>query len=309
MRSLALAATLAAALLAGGPAGPAGAQTPEPTARLRAVLPADVAERVLARISAARARQLPTAALENRALKFAAKGVAPADIERAVAEQAERMVQAREAIARGRGRAEGAEIEAGAEAMRLGLRDAQVSALAREAPSGRSLAVPLYVVGSLIDRGLTAESALERVQQRLLSRASDVELERLPAEMPPQADAPGQARRAEAGQAGADAARPEAAGQGAARGGGRGAAPGGGRGTAGPPGQSGGGPPGRGVGQGGPQGGGKPTTGKPAGTPGGGRPPGAGGKPAGTPAGPPASVPSAGAGKEKGKKPPKPDKP
>ncbi len=47
------------------------AQTPaeDPSARLRQVLPADVAARVRARIADARARDLPAAALENRALK------------------------------------------------------------------------------------------------------------------------------------------------------------------------------------------------------------------------------------------------
>ena len=60
------------------------AQTParDPSARLKEVLPADVAQRVLARIAEARARQLPAEALENRALKFAAKGVDPNSIER-----------------------------------------------------------------------------------------------------------------------------------------------------------------------------------------------------------------------------------
>src|ERR1044072_9803969 len=93
------------------------AQTPakDPSARLRGVLPPDVAERVLARIADARARQLPAEALENRALKFAAKGVAPADIERSVSEQVERMDIARSALVAGRGSAPGAdEIEAGA---------------------------------------------------------------------------------------------------------------------------------------------------------------------------------------------------
>ena len=47
------------------------AQTParDPSARLKEVLPADVAQRVLARIAEARAHQLPAEALENRALK------------------------------------------------------------------------------------------------------------------------------------------------------------------------------------------------------------------------------------------------
>ena len=64
----------------------AGAQVParDPSARLREVLPPDVATRVLARIADARAHQLPADALENRALKFAAKGVDPRSIERSV---------------------------------------------------------------------------------------------------------------------------------------------------------------------------------------------------------------------------------
>jgi hypothetical protein len=80
------------------------AQTParDPSARLREVLPADVAQRVLARIADARARQLPAEALENRALKFAAKGVDPTNIERSVNEQAVRMETARAALASGR---------------------------------------------------------------------------------------------------------------------------------------------------------------------------------------------------------------
>ncbi|HEU4749321.1 MAG TPA: hypothetical protein VFS56_12530, partial [Gemmatimonadaceae bacterium] len=59
----------------------------DPATRLREVLPPEVAQRVLARIADARAGHLPAEALENRALKFAAKGVAPLDIERSVNEQ------------------------------------------------------------------------------------------------------------------------------------------------------------------------------------------------------------------------------
>src|SRR5688500_199558 len=134
----------------------ASGQTPaaDPSARLREVLPGDVAERVLARIAEARARQLPAEALENRALKFAAKGVPALDIERSLAEQAERLGAARNALAAGRGAVpHGDEIEAGAEAMRKGVDGAEVSRLARTAPKGRSLAIPLFVIGSLTDRG------------------------------------------------------------------------------------------------------------------------------------------------------------
>src|SRR3954466_15285589 len=77
------------------------AQTPakDPSSRLREVLPADVAQRVLAKIAEARAQQLPAEALENRALKFAAKGVDPRSIELSVNDQAARMQLARITLA------------------------------------------------------------------------------------------------------------------------------------------------------------------------------------------------------------------
>jgi len=166
------------------------AQTParDPSARLKQVLPADVAQRVLARIAEARARQLPAEALENRALKFAAKGVDPKDIERSVNEQASRMETARAALGSGRTtNPAGDEIEAGAEAIRKGVDELSVSLLARSAPAGRSLAVPLFVIGSLTDRGLSSSDALQRVLARLNARATDADLERMPGELPPQA--------------------------------------------------------------------------------------------------------------------------
>ena len=189
-----LTALVAAAALQ---AGPLLAQTParDPSALLREVLPADVAERVLAKIAEARSHQLPAAALEQRALKFAARGVDPADIERSVAEQAARMQEARNALEKPRGRSTtDDEIEAGAEALRKGVDGAQVSALAQSSPSGRSLTVPLYVIGSLIDRGLPSDEALQRVKDRIEARATDADIEGMPAELPPQAAA-GQAHR------------------------------------------------------------------------------------------------------------------
>lgn len=169
---------LTVALMA-GVAGVVGAQVPanDPSARLREVLPADVADRVLARIAAARAVQLPAAALEQRALKFAAKGVDPADIEKSVNEQADRMATARGLLDAKGHEASGDEIEAGAEALRQGVDGKAVSALAQQAPSGRSLAVPLYVLGSLVNRGLPSDDALSRVSERLTAGASDADIQ------------------------------------------------------------------------------------------------------------------------------------
>jgi hypothetical protein len=179
------------------------AQAParDPSTRLREVLPADVAERVLSRIADARARQLPAQALENRALKFAAKGVDPKDIERSVNEQAQRMEAARFFLSTGRGSAAAAdEIEAGAEAMRKGVEGSSVSLLAKSAPSGRSLAVPLFVIGTLTDRGLPSDEALQRVLTRLQARASDADLEGMPGELPAQGAAGRANRPAETGR-------------------------------------------------------------------------------------------------------------
>jgi hypothetical protein len=192
------------------------AQTParDPSARLREVLPADVAQRVLARIADARARQLPAQALENRALKFAAKGIDPRDIERSINEQAGRMEIARGALVSGRNSTPaGDEIEAGAEAIRKGVDGAAVSLLARSVPTARSLAVPLFVIGSLTDRGLSSQDALQRVLDRINARATDTDLESMPGQLPAQAGH-GQANRpASTGRDFGQSHRPASAGR------------------------------------------------------------------------------------------------
>jgi len=123
MRHPTLFAALAIASLVGVRAS-IGAQTPanDPSARLKEVLPASVADHILAVIAQARARELPTQALENRALKFAAKGVDPSAIEKSVEEQAERMAEAKDALQKGRGRKPSDdEVAAGAEVIRKGV--------------------------------------------------------------------------------------------------------------------------------------------------------------------------------------------
>lgn len=178
MRNSGKFAAISAVLFA---AGSLGAQTPayDPSARLQEVLPADVAQKVLATIADARAHELPARALEQRALKFAAKGVEPRLIARSIQQQEDRMEKAKDALDDVR-KPEDDEIEAGAEALRQGVDGAAVSELARSAPSGRSLAVPLFVIGSLVDRGLPSDEALARVLAKLQARASDRELEQIP---------------------------------------------------------------------------------------------------------------------------------
>jgi hypothetical protein len=174
-----------AALFLSAASGRAQAPGGDASARLREVLPADVATRVLAVIANARARGLPGDGLENRALKFAAKGVDPKAIEKSVAEQEDRMGRVRDALQSARGRKPiDEEIEAGAEAMRKGVDGARIAAFAKSAPSDRSLAVPLYVIGSLLDRGLPSDSALARVETKLQTRASDRDIEKMAVDAP-----------------------------------------------------------------------------------------------------------------------------
>jgi hypothetical protein len=153
----------------------------DPSDRLREKLPSEVAERVIEKIAAARAKELPAAALENRALKAAARGVKPTDIEKSVDDNIENMKKSKDALEKGRNKKPTAdEVEAGADVIRRGVDGKKVSELAQKAPSGRSLAVPLFVIGSLMDRGLPSDAALERVQAKLAARATDRELEAMP---------------------------------------------------------------------------------------------------------------------------------
>ena len=190
-----LAAAAVAVMVSGSPLA-AQAPVSDVATRLHEALGADVAERVLATIASARASELPAVALENRALKFAARGVEPRQIERSIAEQAQRMGLVKAELAKARGKAPSAdEIDAGAEAMRKGVDGAAISKLAQEAPYGRSLKVPLAVIGSLVDRDLPSDAALEKVLARLGEKATDSELEQLPSQVATRGQKPAQTGR------------------------------------------------------------------------------------------------------------------
>jgi hypothetical protein len=190
---------------------PLSAQTPayDPSSTLEQVLPPDVAQQVLAHIADARSRQLPAAALEHRALELSAKGVPPAEVSKAVAAQEDAMARGKAAlVAGGRSDPSDDEVDAAGTALGKGVDGTTVSELAQSAPSGRSLAVPLAVLSSLVDRGLPSDAALQKVVTRLQAHATDAEL----AELPTQAAA-GQAHKPPTtGQALAATKRPDHAG-------------------------------------------------------------------------------------------------
>lgn len=148
----------------------------DPIERLQEVLPPQVAEQVLQQIEAAQARELPARAMANLALEGVAKGRSAEEVLAALQTLVGEMGRAQQALQNaGRPTAEG-DVEAATAAMRMGVDGEAVSALARSQPSGRSMAVPLLVLGGLTERGLPSDEALLAVRDRLEAGLGDAEL-------------------------------------------------------------------------------------------------------------------------------------
>jgi hypothetical protein len=147
-----------------------------PSERLLAVLPADIASQVLQRIDEARARALPAQAMADLALEGVAKGRSTDEILSAVEALSGDMDRALDAFqAAGRSpRAE--EVEAAVAAMRMGVDGVAIRELARSQPSGRGLTVPILVMGGLASRGLPSDDALGMVVDRLAGGPGDADL-------------------------------------------------------------------------------------------------------------------------------------
>lgn len=170
MKRLIIAATLLFASAA------SAQKAKDPSEKLREVLPADVAQHVLATIADARSHSLPAAALERQALRLTSKGTKPADVEKSIDESADNMKQSKAVLQKAGRKPTNDEVVAGSELIGRGVDGKKVSEFAKSAPSGRSLAVPLYVTGSLMDRGLKSDAALAKVHERLLAKATDKQL-------------------------------------------------------------------------------------------------------------------------------------
>ncbi len=158
------------------------AQQQNPIDRLRAVLPADVADQVIAIVTDATSHGLPGQAIAERALEAIAKGRSGDEVSAAAQALAADLAGAHDALQRGGRTPDASEIEAGATAKEFGVDGATISALASSAPSGRSLAVPLAVIGALMNRGLPSDGALQAVLDRLTARATDADLVEVPGE-------------------------------------------------------------------------------------------------------------------------------
>ena len=163
-------------------AGTSASKPEEPSAstRLKKVLPHTTAERVLATIAAARSKGLPASALENRALKYAAKDVKPKDIEDAIAADADAMAKARQIFAAaGRKEPSAEEIDIAAQLLGEGADSTSISALAQFAAAGRPIDVPLHVGAELVATSTSPKETLARVEDRVRSGATDDQLEQM----------------------------------------------------------------------------------------------------------------------------------
>ncbi|MEP6549631.1 MAG: hypothetical protein ABJB95_00540 [Gemmatimonadales bacterium] len=146
------------------------------SAQLRQVLPAKVADHVLGTIADARSHSLPAAALEQQALRLARNGTKPADVEKSIDKSAGDMKKAKAALENGGRKPSSDEVIAGSKLVGRGVDGSKISEFAKTAPRDRSLAVPLYVTGSLMDRNLKSDVALARVHDRLMAKATDRQL-------------------------------------------------------------------------------------------------------------------------------------
>jgi hypothetical protein len=147
-----------------------------------AALPDDVRDRVVQIVTDAASRGLPGQAIADRALETIAKSRSGAEAIAAAQALAADLAGGRDALTSAGRVPDASEIEAAATAKELGVDGAAISNLASSAPSGRSLAVPIAVLGALVDRGLPSDEALAAVLGRLSNRASDAELAAMPGE-------------------------------------------------------------------------------------------------------------------------------
>jgi len=130
-----------------------------------------------AEIAVARERGLPTQPIRRRAAEARAKGRTEAHAAMAAGRMRANLEAAHEAMVRaGREQPRDEETERGAYALERGYTSAQVEAVARSAPSDRSLVVAFDVLSRLAARGVASANAVAQVQSRLETRATDAQI-------------------------------------------------------------------------------------------------------------------------------------
>lgn len=141
---------------------------------------AQASSSVDAEIAIARRSGVPTHPIRRRAAEGRAKGATEAQVALAARRVRMNLEAAHSAMVRaGRARPSDQETEQGAAVLERGYTRAQVEAVARSAPSDRSLVVAFDVLTKLAARGVEPGKALATVQSRLEARATDAQISAL----------------------------------------------------------------------------------------------------------------------------------
>lgn len=143
----------------------------------QAATSADANAKVEANVKLARARHLPEQPIRDRAAEGRAKGASEAQVAAASGRALAELQASYDAMVKaGRKEPSDAEVARGGELVARGFTSAQIEAVARKAPSDRSLVVAFETLTSLQARGASTARAAARVEQLLAARASDEQL-------------------------------------------------------------------------------------------------------------------------------------
>ena len=149
-------------------------------AKERPRLSADAQAKVDANVKAARARHLPEQPIRDRVAEGEAKGASDAQIVAASGRTLVTLETSFDAMVRaGRTQPSDAEVTRGSQLVARGFTSAQIEAVARRAPSDRSLVVAFETLTSLQAKGTSTSDASARVEQMLAARVSDARMHEL----------------------------------------------------------------------------------------------------------------------------------
>lgn len=157
---------------------PSSAQSVDAT--IRGLLPGAPGDSAAAVAAAARAAGLPVMSLELLVRQGVAKEVAPPAVVAALRAEVDRLSRAQAVLVGERGQVNERELRAAADALHRGVTVDAIARLARLAPAGRSLELPIFVLAGLVDRGIPVDDALAAVRARMLEGTDDRELGDLP---------------------------------------------------------------------------------------------------------------------------------
>jgi hypothetical protein len=130
--------------------------------RIRQAYSPEAAAQIENIVTEAEAAGVPVEPLLDKALEGAAKGVPAARVVAAVASYSQRLAESRALVGPGY---DAASVVAGADALRRGVTPGTVQSLAGANPE--DLAVPLVVLGDLVDAGVPVDQAFAVVQEAL----------------------------------------------------------------------------------------------------------------------------------------------